>query len=104
MKLERLTPAKEIPDCYKSIKQRQEEALVRLLKNLEFGEQNDQQFHRSYAADCLAYAADHDREALTPEVIGRVIPVLERVSLNDPNQLVRDKATRALEKIRVLSA
>ena len=102
MKIERLTT--EVPDCYKSLEQRQEEALLQILANLEFGEQNGEQVHRSHAANCLESAAGHNREALTPEVIGRVIPVLERVSLNDPDQFVRDEATRALEKIRVLAA
>ena len=102
MKIERLTT--EVPDCYKPLEQRQEEALLRILANLEFGEQNGEQVHRSHAANCLEYTADHNREALTPQVIGRVIPVLERVSLNDPNQFVRDEARRALKKISALAA
>ena len=93
----------EVPDCYKPFEQRQEEVLLRILANLEFGEQNAQQVYRSHAANCLEYAAGHNREALTPQVIGRVIPVLERVSLNDPNQFVRNEATRALGKIRALA-
>ena len=101
MKIGRLTT--EVPDCYKSLEQCQEEALWRILANLEFGEQNGAQVHRLYAANCLEYAAEHNRKAFTPQVIGRVIPVLERVS-NDPDQFVRNGATRALKKIRVLAA
>ena len=102
MKIVRSTT--EVPNCYKSLEQLQEEALLRILKSLEFGEQNGEQVHRSYAAYCLEYTADHNKEVFTPQVIDRVIPVLERVSFNDPDQFVRDEATRALEKIRVLAA